>query len=70
MMSGVIEFMNGSVGRGVRIILGVALIAFGLLSLGGTIGLVVALIGLIPLVMGLWGRCLIELVAPSAHHAV
>ena len=43
-MSGVIQFMNGFVGQGVRIILGLALIAFGLLGLGGTVGLIVALV--------------------------
>jgi small-conductance mechanosensitive channel len=69
-MSGFIGFMNGFWGRAIRIILGLVLIAFGLLTLGGTVGVIVALIGLIPLAMGLWGHCLLELVAPSQHHTV
>ncbi len=70
-MNGLVEFMNTAAGRIARIVLGLALIALGLLSLGGTTGTVVALAGLVPLVMGLWGRCLLELVAPHpiSHHA-
>lgn len=62
-MSGIISFMNGGAGRALRIVLGVALIGYGLLGLGGSVGTVLAVVGLVPLVMGLWGRCLVELVS-------
>ena len=59
-MSGFISFMNGVWGRLARIIVGLALIAYGLLILGGTAGIILAIVGLVPLVMGLWGHCLLE----------
>lgn len=70
-MNGLIGFMNGGIGRAARIVLGLALIALGLLSIQGTVGVVVAIVGLVPLVMGIWGRCLLELVAPKpiSRHA-
>ncbi len=70
-MSGLIGFMNGPVGRAARVVLGLALIAWGLASIGGTTGAIVAVIGLLPVAMGLWGRCLLELVAPKpvSRHA-
>jgi hypothetical protein len=57
-----IDFMNGGLGRGARVVLGVALIALGLLVVRGTAGAVVAAAGLVPIVMGAWGHCLIEAV--------
>lgn len=68
-MSGVIDFMNGAAGRLARIVLGIAMVAYGLLVLGGTGGTILAVVGLIPMVMGLWGRCLLELVSPSRRPA-
>ncbi len=70
-MNGLIGFMNGGTGRAARIIAGLALIALGLASIQGTAGVVVAIVGLVPLVMGIWGRCLLELVAPKpiSRHA-
>lgn len=65
-MAGLVSFMNGAIGRGVRVILGIVLIYVGLSSVGGTAGAVVALIGVVPLVMGVWGRCLIELVSGTS----
>ncbi len=64
-MNGLVGFMNGGLGRTARIILGLALIALGILSITGTVGVVVAIVGLVPLAMGIWGRCLLELVAPK-----
>ena len=66
-MSGFISFMNGVWGRLARIIVGVALIAYGLLSLGGTGGIILAIVGLVAIVMGLWGRCLVEIVFPQSR---
>jgi predicted PurR-regulated permease PerM len=47
----------GSVDRIVRIILGPALILVGFLALSGTLGIVVGIIGFIPLLTGLTGWC-------------
>lgn len=63
-MNGLVAFMNGPAGRAARILLGLALIAWGwLLSGGTTAGLVVGTIGLLPLALGIWGRCLLQLFA-------
>lgn len=64
-MQSLIHFMNTWVGRLARIALGLALIYAGLVVLGGTAGLLVAVIGLLPLVMGIVGRCLLQFVFPQ-----
>lgn len=61
-MRGLIEFMNGTLGRVLRVVLGLVLIYIGLALMGGTTGLVIAIIGLVPIVMGLWGKCLLQFV--------
>lgn len=61
-MSGLITFMNGTLGRVLRIVLGLVLIYLGLAVVGGTAGIIVAIIGLVPIVMGAWGRCLLQFV--------
>ncbi len=68
-MNALVNFMNLMAGRVLRIVLGFALIYVGLVPLGGTLGVVVAIIGLVPIAMGIWGHCLLELVAPQAKHA-
>lgn len=68
-MQNLIHFMNNWVGRFARIVLGLALIYVGLVVLGGTTGLLVAIVGLIPLVMGIVGRCLLQFVFPQSKHA-
>ena len=40
--------------------LGLALIYVGLVVLGGTTGYVVAAVGIVPIVLGISGRCLVE----------
>jgi hypothetical protein len=57
-MAGLIDFMQGTAGRILRVVLGLALIYVGLTIVGGTIGIVVAVIGLLPIAMGVWGPCL------------
>lgn len=59
-MNGLIQFMNSVWGRAARVILGLALIWYGLFVLGGTAGVIVAVIGLIPIGLGLAGRCVLE----------
>lgn len=50
-------FMASPAGRIVRILAGIALIAWGLIGLTGTMGIVVAVIGLLPLVAGVFDFC-------------
>jgi len=59
-MVALVNFMNGGIGRALRIILGVALIYVGLAMMGGTTGIIVAIIGLLPIALGIWGHCILE----------
>lgn len=54
-------FMEGPVGRALRVVLGVALIYLGLGRIGGTRGSMLALVGVLPLLMGALGPCLVHL---------
>jgi hypothetical protein len=66
-MKALINFMNGGAGRIARVVLGFALVYAGLFAFGGGLaGYVVALIGLVPIIMGIWGHCLVELAIPRA----
>ena len=56
-MNPFIAFMASSAGRIVRIVAGLALIALGLLVLGGTFGIIVAVVGALPLVAGIFDFC-------------
>lgn len=51
------QFMASGVGRAVRIIAGIALIAGGLLAVGGPAGIIMAAIGLVPLLAGTFDVC-------------
>ncbi len=66
-MSGIIGFMQGNLGRVVRVVLGLALIYVGLAVVGGALGAVVALIGVLPIAMGAWGPCLLGFVFKPSH---
>lgn len=57
-MNPFIAFMASPAGRIVRILAGIALIVWGLVGLGGTTGIIVAIIGAVPLVAGLFDFCL------------
>lgn len=52
-----VRLMNSTTGRGARIVAGLALIAAGAAT-GGVGGLVIALVGLVPLGAGAAGACL------------
>lgn len=52
------QFLAGSAGRALRMIAGLALILGGLL-LGGTVGIVLMVVGIIPLAAGTFDFCLI-----------
>jgi len=50
-------FMASVAGRIIRAVAGIALIAWGVLGLGGTTGIIVAVIGVVPLAAGLFDFC-------------
>jgi hypothetical protein len=56
-MNPFVSFMASPAGRITRIVAGLVLIAWGLLGLTGTGGLVVAVVGMVPLVAGLFDFC-------------
>jgi hypothetical protein len=58
-MNPFVSFMASSAGRVTRIAAGVALIAWGLLRVGGTTGIIVAAVGTVPLLAGLLDVCLL-----------
>lgn len=66
-MNTLIRFMQDSVGRAARVILGLALIALGVAVVGGTLGAILAIVGLLPIAMGVWGPCLLGLVFKPTH---
>jgi hypothetical protein len=51
------KFMSSAAGRLVRILAGVVLIFVGLVSVGGTAGTILAIVGLVPLIAGLFNFC-------------
>lgn len=56
-MNPFIKFMASTTGRIVRVIAGIALIAWGLLGPGGSTGVILAVIGAVPLLAGLFDFC-------------
>ncbi len=56
-MNPFVSFMASAAGRIVRVVAGIALIAWGLMGLGGTAGIIVAIVGALPLVAGLFDFC-------------
>lgn len=56
-MKGFFGFMASPAGRITRIVAGVALILVGLLVVGDVVGYVIAAIGLVPLLAGLFDVC-------------
>jgi len=56
-MNPFIKFMASTAGRVARVVVGIALIAVGLLVVHGVAGIIVALIGALPLVAGLFDFC-------------
>jgi hypothetical protein len=55
---GFVKFMAGPVGRGLRIALGLALMLIGALYVGQTAGIVLGVVGVVPLLAGLFNVCL------------
>ncbi len=52
-----IQFLAGSTGRWVRIIAGIVLVVLGLLVVKDTGGIIIAVIGLVPLLAGIFDYC-------------
>jgi hypothetical protein len=53
------RFMSQPIGRIIRALIGLALIVWGLVVVGGIAGAVVALVGLVPLAAGVFNFCLV-----------
>ncbi len=56
-MNPFVKFMASTTGRIVRVVAGAALVVWGLLGIHGTGGIVVAIVGLVPLAAGLFDFC-------------
>ena len=63
------EVMEGPIGRVLRVALGAVLIYLGLARMSGTGGRILAIAGLLPITMGLWGPCLVHLAARRLRRA-
>jgi hypothetical protein len=56
-MNPFVKFMASTTGRIVRIVAGAVLIVLGVWVIGGTAGIIVAVIGAVPLLAGLFDFC-------------
>ena len=56
-MNALFAFLASPAGRVIRVVAGLALILIGLLAVQGTWGWVLALVGLVPLLAGLFDYC-------------
>jgi hypothetical protein len=56
-MNPLIKFLTSTAGRVVRILAGLALITWGLIGLSGATGVVVAVVGAVPFLAGLFDFC-------------
>ena len=57
-MKGFVRFMASASGRGLRIVAGLAIIAWGFFGLGGNEAYVISAIGAIPLLAGILDICI------------
>lgn len=66
-MRRLVEFMETTWGRSLRIALGLMLIYVAWIGMSwSTAGIAVAVMGLFEIAMGLWGRCLLRLLPPQS----
>lgn len=54
-----IKFMTSPIGRAARILLGLVLIVLGLAVIGGQGGLILAIIGIVPIALGALDVCIL-----------
>lgn len=64
-MGALADLMNSMAGRVARVVLGIVLIYVGLAVMGGTAGMIVAAVGVVPILLGVTGRCLVEFLPGS-----
>ncbi len=57
-MNPFVSFMASTAGRILRIVAGLVLIAWGIMGLGGAVGILIAVVGAIPLLAGLFDFCI------------
>jgi hypothetical protein len=75
-MKAVFRFLASTVGRLVRAVAGLILIVVGIAVVGGTVGWILAIIGLVPLLAGVFDRCVfaplfgLPFVGPSLRDAL
>ena len=53
------RFLSQPLGRGLRVVVGLVLIGLGLFAIKGAVGVVIAIIGLVPLAAGAFNICLV-----------
>jgi hypothetical protein len=56
-MRAIFRFLASSAGRLVRAVAGLILIVVGIAVVGGTVGWILAVVGLVPLAAGVFDRC-------------
>ena len=56
-MKAIFRFLASSAGRLVRAVAGLILIVVGIALVGGTVGWILAIVGLVPLAAGVFDRC-------------
>ena len=56
-MNPFVKFMVSPVGRALRVVAGIALIAWAILGLSGATSIIVAVVGAVPLLAGLFDFC-------------
>lgn len=56
-MNPFVSFMASSAGRVTRLVAGIALVVWGWFGLASTTGIIVAIVGLLPLIAGLFDFC-------------
>jgi hypothetical protein len=75
-MDSVFAFLAGSTGRIVRVVAGAVLIVIGLFVTGGVLSWILVIVGLVPLLAGLFDRCVfaplfgLPFVGPSLREAL
>jgi hypothetical protein len=68
-MKSLIDFMQSTAGRVLRIVLGLALVYVGFALVGGTAGVIIAVVGLLPIAFGVWGPCLLGFIFKQSTRA-
>lgn len=51
------KFMTSTLGRAIRIVAGIALVLVGLLAVHGATGVILIVVGLVPLLAGIFNVC-------------